>query len=184
MERKRRLLVFGIPAITVLLLLVAYQYGYVPLEQELGSVTALRQSKQKTLEKNLALIAKKADIEAGLTTAKETRKSDDSKLIDGQTPSVAAATLQSTLKAMVTSRGGTISSERVEKPDTLGKFKVITVTVDAVVPDTKVLSDVLFAIETQTPRLVIREMEARVRNYQVPRDLTVRLKVSGLTGGK
>ena len=184
MEKKRRLLVLGIPAIVVLLLLVAYQYGYVPLEQELNSVTTLRQSKQKTLEKNLALIAKKSDIETGLATAKETRKNDDSKLIDGQTPSVAAATLQSTLKGMVTSRGGTISSERVEKPDTLGKFKVITVTVDAVLPDTKALSDVLFAIETQTPQLVIREMEARVRNYQIPRDLTVRLKVSGLNGGK
>jgi hypothetical protein len=184
MERKRRLLIFGIPVIALLLLLVAYQYGYLALEQELNSVTTLSQSKQKTLEKNLALIARKADIETGLAAAKETRKNDDSKLIEGQTPSVAAATLQSTLKGMVTSRGGTISSERVEKHDTLGKFKVITVTVDAVVPDTKVLSDVLFAIETQTPQLVVREMEARVRNYQVPRDLTVRLKVSGLTGGK
>ncbi len=184
MERRRKLFVIGIPAIAILLLLVAYQYGYVPLEQEIGNVTSLRQSKQKTLEKNLALIARKADIETGLTTVKDTRKGDDSKLIEGQTPSVAAATLQSTLKGMVTSRGGTISSERVEKPDTLGKFKIITVTVDAVLPDAKALSDVLFAVETQTPQLVIREMEARVRNYQIPRDLTVRLKVSGLTGGK
>ena len=184
MDKRRKLLVFTIPAIAVLTLLVAYQYGYLPLQQELNSVTALKQSKQTTLEKNLALIAKKADIEAGLVAAKDTRKNDDSKLIEGQTPSVAAATLQSTLKGMVTARGGTVSSERVEKPDTLGKFKVITVTVDVVLPDTKVLSDVLFAIETQTPMLVIREMETRVRNYQAPRDLTVRLKVSGLTGGK
>jgi hypothetical protein len=97
---------------------------------------------------------------------------------------VAAATLQNTLKGMITARGGTISSERVEKPDTLGKFKVITISIDAVLPDAKVLSDVLLAIETQTPVMVIREMESRVRNYQSPRDLTVRLKVSGLTGGK
>ncbi|HET6491191.1 MAG TPA: type II secretion system protein GspM [Syntrophales bacterium] len=184
MQSRRKLLLIAIPAIAILSLLVAYQYGYVPVQQELGSVTALRQSKQATLEKNLALIAKKADIESGLAAVKDTRRNDESKLIDGQTPSVAAATLQNTLKGMITARGGTISSERVEKPETLGKFKIISVTVDAVVPDTKVLGDVLLAIETQTPFLVIREMEARVRNYQAPRDLTVRLKVSGLTGGK
>lgn len=184
MDRRRKLLVVAVPAIAVLSLLVAYQYGYIPVQQEINSATALRQSKQKTLEKNLALIAKKADIEAGLVAVREARKSDESKLFEGQTHSVAAATLQNTLKGMITARGGTISSERVEKPDNLGKFKVITVTVDAVLPDAKVLSDVLFAIETQTPLLVIREMETRVRNYQAPRDLAVRLKVSGLTGGK
>jgi len=184
MERRRRLFAIAIPLISVLAVMVAYQYGYIPVQQELDSVTALRQSKQKTLEKNLALLAKKAEIEAGLVSVKEVRKSDDSKLFEGQTPSVAAATLQNTLKGMITARGGTISSERVEKPDTLGKFKVITISIDAVLPDAKVLSDVLLAIETQTPVMVIREMDSRVRNYQSPRDLTVRLKVSGLTGGK
>jgi hypothetical protein len=85
---------------------------------------------------------------------------------------------------MITARGGTISSERVEKPEDLGKFKVVTVSIDAVVPDSRVLSDALYAMETQTPYLVVRELDTRVRNYTQPRDLMVRLKVSGMTGGK
>jgi hypothetical protein len=39
-------------------------------------------------------------------------------------------------------------------------------------------------METQTPYLVVRELDARVRNYTQPRDLMIRLKVSGITGGK
>jgi hypothetical protein len=57
------------------------------------------------------------------------------------------------------------------------------VTVDAVLPDTRALADTLYAIETQTPYLAVRELDARIRNFREPRDLTVKLKVSGLTGG-
>ena len=85
---------------------------------------------------------------------------------------------------MITARGGTISSERVEKPEDLGKFKVVSVSIDAVVPDPRALSDALYAMETQTPYLVIRELDSRVRNFTQPRDLMLRLKVSGITGGK
>ena len=81
-------------------------------------------------------------------------------------------------------RGGTISSERVEKPDDRGKFKVVNVSLDAVVPDPRALSDALYAMETQTPHLVVRELDARVKTYTQPRDLMVRLRVSGITGGK
>ena len=65
----------------------------------------------------------------------------------------------------------------------MGKFKVINVVLDVIFPDTRALSDALFAIETQTPYLVVKELDARVRNYNDPKDLLVKLKVSGLTGG-
>ncbi len=88
------------------------------------------------------------------------------------------------MKEFITSRGGTISSERVEKLEEAGHFKIITVTIDAVLPDTRALGDTLFAIETQTPYLVVRELDTRIRNFREPRDLTIKLKVSGLTGGR
>jgi hypothetical protein len=112
------------------------------------------------------------------------RKADDSKMITGQTPSLAAAALQAAVKDLVTSRGGTISSERIEKPEDFGKFRIITVTLDAVMSDVRALSDALLAVETQTPYLVVREVDVRVRNYREPKELMMRLKVSGLTGQK
>jgi hypothetical protein len=85
---------------------------------------------------------------------------------------------------MITSRSGTISSERVEEPEDLGKFKIVSVSIDALLPDARALSDALYAMETQTPYLVVRELDTRVRNFSQPRELMVRLKVSGITRGK
>jgi hypothetical protein len=119
-----------------------------------------------------------------LTSLKERRKIDDSKLIEGQTLSLSAATLQENVKTIITGKGGTISSERVDKPEDLGSFKLVTISIDSVLPDTRVLSDVLYAIETRTPYFVVKEIDARVRNFREPRELMVKLKVSALTIGK
>jgi hypothetical protein len=157
---------------------------YVPIRSEVASVKETQTAKANTLQKYLTFVAKKADFEKALTRLKDERKADEPKLLSGDTLSLAAASLQSTVKGMITARGGTISSERVEKPEDLGKFKVVSVSIDAVVPDPRALSDALYAMETQTPYLIIRELDSRVRNYTQPRDLMIRLKVSGITGGK
>jgi len=65
----------------------------------------------------------------------------------------------------------------------MGRFKAVNVALDVVFPDIKTLSDALFGIETQIPYLVVKELDVRVRNYNDPRDLQVKLKISGLTGG-
>ena len=144
----------------------------------------MQTAKANSLQKYLAFVSKKADFEKALVRLREERKADEPKLLSGDTLSLAAASLQTTVKGMITSRGGTISSERVEKPEDLGKFKMVSVSIDAVVPDPRALSDVLYAMETQTPYLVVRELDARVKNFAQPRDLMIRLKVSGITGGK
>jgi len=52
------------------------------------------------------------------------------------------------------------------------------------VPDTRVLGDIIFSIETRTPYLVVKEIDTRVRNYRDPRELIVKLDVIALTGVK
>ncbi|MCX5847555.1 MAG: type II secretion system protein GspM [Deltaproteobacteria bacterium] len=184
MKKKSKILVVAIPLMIILLGAVIYQYGYLRAQTELTAMEDTRSVKSKTLEKYITLIADKPRIEEKLNALRETRKAENSKMIEGQTPSLAAAALQNTIKVMITARGGTISSERAEKPEDTGKFKMITVTIDAVLPDTRALGDTLYAIETQTPYLVVRELDTRIRNFREPRDLIVKLKVSGLTGGK
>jgi uncharacterized protein YdbL (DUF1318 family) len=184
MGNRKRSLVIALPILLILAGLVLYQYGYLQVKAEIASVKEMQAAKIKTLQKYLAFVSKKPELEKTLSQLKEARKADEPKLLAGDTLSLAAAALQTTVKGMITARGGTISSERVEKPEDLGKFKVVTVSIDAVVPDSRVLSDALYAMETQTPYLVVRELDTRVRNYTQPRDLMVRLKVSGMTGGK
>jgi hypothetical protein len=68
------------------------------------------------------------------------------------------------------------------KPENEGKFKVINVSLDIVVPDPAALRDILFFIETRTPFLVVREVDSRVRNLKEPRELVVKLDVAALYG--
>ncbi len=184
MESKNRLLFAAIPILVVLGGLLLYQYGYLRLREEIRSTKEAEAVKIKTLQKYADFVALKGEFEQKLRALKEARKADEVKLIEGQTPNIAAGALQNSIKTLVTSKGGTISSDRVEKPEDVDKFTIISVSIDGSVPDMRFLSEILFAIETQTPSLLVRELDARVKDFRDPRDLMVRLKVSGMTSGK
>lgn len=161
---------------------VLYDYGILSVHDRLNSVQELQKSKARTLQKYTDVIAQKPLLEKRLLELAETRKHEDTKLIMGQTPAIAAANLQNTVKDIIQGRGGTINSERVEKSEDLGKFKVTHVVLDVIFPDIRAMSDILFKIETQTPYLVVRELDVRVRNYAEPKDLVVKIKIAALTG--
>lgn len=184
MEQRNRLLKFAIPVIVVLFVLVAYQYGYERIRAEMSSVREMQAMKFRTLEKYITVVAERPIIEARLASSKEQRKADDAKIIEGQTYSLSANTLEDIVRGIITGRGGSISSERVEKPDDLGAFKVVNVSMDVVLPDTRALSDVIYSIETRTPYIVVRELDVRARNIREPRELAVKLRIAALTGGK
>lgn len=168
----------------ILLGLIMYKFVYLKVQADVASVKENQAIKTKTLGKYISLISEKPQLEKNLVSLKETRKADDSKLIEGQTLSLAGASLQEMIKDIVTGKGGTISSERVGKPEDLGKFKVISVSIDTVLPDSRALSDMLYSIETHTPYLFVKEIDIRIRNFRDPRELMVKLDVSALTSGR
>ncbi len=121
--------------------------------------------------------------------------------------------MQETVKGIIVSRGGVISSERMgkeedyllesqemvpggtvrpktEKPlpgqrkEEKRRFKRVQVSFDFTAPDTGVLRDIVFSLETKIPYLVIKELDARVRNFRDPRELMVKLDVTALYGGR
>jgi hypothetical protein len=182
--KRNKTLIITIPLMVILVGLFMYQYVYLRTQTDVASIKEEQAIKTKTLEKYITLISEKPQLEKNLVSLKEARKAADSKLIEGQTLSLAAATLQDMVKDIVTGRGGTISSERVGNPEDLNKFKVISVSIDAVLPDSRALSDVLYSIETRTPFLVVKEIDTRVRNYRNPRELMVKLDVSAMIGSR
>lgn len=182
--KKNKTLIFTIPAMIILGVFLLYQYVYLGIQEELSTVKEIQEIKTKTLQKYMTLIAQKPELEKQLASLKEERKVEDSKLIEGQTISLAAASLQDIVKDTVTRSGATITSERVGKTQDLGKFKEISVSVDANVPDTRALRDILYSIETRTPYLVIKDLDIRVRNFRDPRDQMVKLDVTALTASK
>lgn len=107
MERSRIVKVAA-PLIIALLCLVAYQYGYESVHAEMASIKEAQLAKAKTLQKYMAIISEKPVLEAKLASLREKRKGQDSKIISGQTPSLAANTLEDTVKAIITGKGGSI----------------------------------------------------------------------------
>jgi hypothetical protein len=184
MKRKSNLLIIAVPLIIVLCGYAVYEYGYLRVQEEIAATREMEMVKTRTLEKYVTLIAEKPGLEARIAQLKDRKNADASKLIEAQTLSLGAAKLQETLKGIITGRGGTISSERVEKPDELGKYRTLNVAIDAIVPDARALTDILYGIETRTPYLIVRELDTRVRNFRDPRELMVKIRVSGLTSGK
>ena len=178
-----RLLKIALPITLLLLGLFVYEYGYLKIKSEEAELTDATTVKRKTLEKYASLISQKPVLEKTLQELQEKRKAEKRRFFEGQTPALASAALQNTVKSMITAKGGAVSSERVEKPETFGRLKVVSVTIEATLPGTKELTETLYAIETHTPYIVIREIDVRVKNFQASRELTVKLTVAALAGG-
>jgi hypothetical protein len=213
MKKNNKLLMIAIPAMIVLLAFVMYEYVYLGVRSELASIKELQDAKMKTLEQYVSLIAEKPELEKQLALLKEQAKVQEVKLVGGEPVSLASANLQGIVKGLVTARGGTITSERIGKPEDLEKkpvqaavtpavavkgavqkktspppegpkLQVLSVSMDATFPDTAALSDILYSIETRTPDLVMKELDVRVKNFKEPKDLMVRIDVTGLYEGK
>lgn len=182
MKRKSKLLIVSIPIIIILAMFLVYEYGVVNVYRHAEDLQDQRDTKMKLLGKYAALIAEKPALEKRMAELKEARKNADAKMMAAQTAAIASANLQSAVKGIITARNGVINSERMEKAEDAGKHKMISVTVDALFPDIGALSDALLTIETQTPYLVVKEVDVRVRNMNDPRELIVKLKVAALTG--
>jgi hypothetical protein len=182
--KRNRTLFFAVPLMLILVFLVIYQYGYLDIRAEKASVKEEQDVKLKLLQKYSSLIAEKPLIEEQISSLKAESRADDLKLIQGQTPSLAAATLQEIITGIIIEKGGTMSSQRVSTPEDLGRFKVLTVSIDAVLPDIGALSEILYSIETRTPYLIVKELDTRVRNIRGPKDLMVKMDISALTGGQ
>jgi hypothetical protein len=211
---KSKLLLAAVPLILLLMGGLVYEYGYLRIQEDLAGIREEQAAKSRTLKKALTIIAEKPELEKRLKALRDLRQADNAKLMGGEMPSLASASLQDTIKGIVTNRGGTVSSARVGKveeiiyqepgtqkttpeprerkappekkggkPESVGKFKIINASLDIVVPDPAALRDILYFIETRTPDLVVREMDARVRNMKEPRELVVRLDVAALYGG-
>jgi hypothetical protein len=184
MKRENRLLIFSIPLMIILAVGVIYEYGIMGIQDELSSVNDLKAAKIKTLRKQMKTVSHKDDFEKQILDLKEKQKNENEKIMAAQTPAIAAANLQDSVKSIIAGKGGIINSEKVEKPEDLETFKVINVVLDVIFPDIRAVSDTLYAIETQTPYLVVKELDVRVRNNNDPKDLIVKLKIAALTGGK
>lgn len=191
MIQKSRTLIIAIPVMVILISLVIYQYGYMRISTGLAEISEERDLKLDLLNKYTSLISERPQIEKELALLREERQADNAKLIEASSLSIASATLQKVVKEIILGSGGTIKSQRINKMEDLGPFKVITVSIDTEIPDAGVLGDILYSIETSTPYIVVKELDVRVRKARARRGkqteqdkLTIKLDLSALSAGK
>ncbi len=212
--KKSRLLIAAIPVLIILTGLTIYQFGYLTIKESLARIKEEQESKTRTLQKVLAAIAERGELEKKLGALNEQKKVARAKLMIGDTVSLSAVALQEMVKGIIIGRGGVISSERIGKEEIPGMvsgpkkedlktlkgekvsktkkeisgekkpFKIVHVSFDFVASEIGALRDILFYIETKVPYLVIKELDCRVRNFREPRELMVKLDISALYGGK
>jgi hypothetical protein len=191
MIQKSRTLIIAIPVMVILVSLVIYQYGYIRISTGLAEISEERDLKLDLLNKYNSLISEKPRIEKELALLREERQADNAKLIEASSLSIASATLQKIVKEIILGSGATIKSQRVNKMEDYGPFKVITVSIDTEMPDAGVLGDILYSIETSTPYIVVKGLDVRVRKARAVRGkkrgqdkLTIKLDLSALSAGK
>lgn len=171
--------------VAIVLLIIAAQYGYSIIQSRIVSIKEKQAVKTQLVEKYVSLISEKPALEKKLALLKEERRELNLKLIEGSTSSIAAASLQEKIKEIVTEKGGKISSERIGKSEEADAFNIISISINAVLPDSGALNNILYAIETHTPRLVVTELDIMVKNPRKPTgDITVNLVVSAVTNKK
>jgi ACT domain-containing protein len=183
MARNSRKLLIAIPVLALLGVLLLYQYGYLALRSEIGEIRGARERKLRLLTRQMSLISRKANLETERESLIKVRKAVEVRLIDGTTAALAGELMRQNAKAIITGKGGTVVSDTMEKAQEAGKFSVVSAVFDVAFPDIKAFSDALCAVEA-SPDLVIRELDARIKDHGDPKDFIVRFQIAALTAGK
>lgn len=179
--KNSKALIIMIPLAVLLLGLVTYQYGYLKIQADITSLKEEADMKTKILEKYINLISRIPGLERQLTSQSQMREFHKTKLLTGETDSIAAAALQDLVKGIVTGKGGKISREQIGQPADMGKFEIVNISLDVSMPDVRALSDAIYSIEANnTPALFINDMDMRIKDLKEPRELIIKLNVSAM----
>lgn len=173
-----------IPAVVILGALVLYQNVYVKSANRLADLRDRRAAAAEALKRYQKLVDEKPLFEKKLESMRGTRNDLEAGLFSGQSLSITSAALQDTVKTIIASGGGIVSSEKADKAEPLGKkFMIVSASFDMTLPDTNALTNVLYQIETHKPVMVIKELSIQCMNIRDPKALSARLTVAALTGG-
>lgn len=174
-KRTRRLL-----ALAITLLVVALGAGAV-----LGPMEWLR--RQAIAQKTL--VSHTQDLRAQLVNREqlirererlEAARAQRTDLFEAATPVLAGAAMQGTLADLVQSSGGVLESTALEPPSPEQSLTKITTRVE-LLNDIDGLRELLHAIETHHPALVIETISLRRRGEEFALDLDISMRIVGFT---
>lgn len=182
--RGSRKLKIMMPLMVILFGIVIYQYGYLGTQRDISSIKEEQEMKTEILEKYITRISEIPNLERDIVSLRLIRDSYNTEMIEGETYSIASASLQDMVREIITDKDGKVDGGRMGQPGDLGKFKEINVNIKGTMPDVKALGEALYAIESHTPFLLVRDLDVSIRNYKEPREITLKLNVSAILNEK
>jgi hypothetical protein len=161
-EQRQRLLALGILAVAIGLVWLAI---VAPIADAFAAQSEDIAQSRLMLDAYARRIAMRPVIEAKLAEIRR-RQTSSTGLVPGTSAELAAAGVQATVKTLIESDAGQITSVQNLPPTTKDGFQRIEVQYDLSVPMTK-LRDVVYRIETAVPYLFIDGVELRApENWQ------------------
>jgi hypothetical protein len=85
--RKSRIILFSISVLIILSLFLLYE-RYAAVQKDLSLIRDEEALKERVLGKYMSLIAEKPDLDKRIAALREMRKTEDAKLMEGQTVSL------------------------------------------------------------------------------------------------
>lgn len=173
-----RVLAIAIPAV---LALVVYWLVALPLLQHWRQTRDAVAEQESLIARLQGVVAQSKRLPARPHTAL-TESDLQHFLIAGTTATLAAAALQKRVESAVMHGGGRLASTRVLQAEEEHAFVRIAIAV-RLATDTSGLQQMLYALESSLPLLVVEELVVISRGGRGPDKLDVRLRISGWTAG-
>lgn len=146
--------------LSIVLVVIWFGLAAPLLSAFVGSVDDEREKSLNLLARYDAVIAQKGSLDTQLKVLGTTSE-DQSGLIAGNTPAVAAAALQGELKALIETFGGEIRSAQIMPPEKVEDFEKIAIQYELSLPPAS-LQRLLHGLETHRTVLVLDSLRLRV----------------------
>ena len=134
--------------------------------------------KERTLEKYLKFIKNQAELQQTLKNLTREEVETHLSLLQGETPSLAAADIQKIVDKIAETSDLEIKSVKVMNPGQKEDFTTIPVRVQFTSDLTRMVK-FIESIETNRKLLTIPDLKIRVKNRRKPKEISVTLEISG-----
>jgi Tfp pilus assembly protein PilO len=174
-RRERSLIELGV---VVLILLGAYLYLVEPLLERRRIAAELIPVRAATLDRQRLVVAKEPALRAELARLEERLVIETPRLLQGETPALAASELEALLKVLAGQAGVEVRSSRILPPVERGGLQEIPMEL-TVAGGLKEVVRLLYELDRSEKLLIVQALNVRVAGAGQPRDLLTALTVSG-----
>ena len=174
-SRDKKFLVAGAVAFCVFIIM---RFLVLPFYDKFAEQRRDIELKERTLEKYLKFIKKQAEFQQTLENLTREEIKTHGILLQGETPSLAAADIQKIVDKIAEESALEIKRVKVMDPGQKEEFTTIPIQVQFTSDLTRMIKFIQ-SIETNRKLLTIPDLKIRVKNKRKPREISVTLQISG-----